>query len=47
MELRFASCTLNKPVIMAVVGTGDKWLGTEVSYSHHLVGFVPSEDVYL
>ncbi|XP_062577173.1 uncharacterized protein LOC134239045 [Saccostrea cucullata] len=31
MELRFAVCNMNLPLIVAVVGTGDKWKRSEVS----------------
>ncbi len=31
MELRYASISLEKPVVIAVVGTDDEWVNTEVS----------------
>lgn len=30
MELRFAACAMEKPVIGVVVGNSDKWRGKEV-----------------
>ena len=30
MEFRFAHVTLRKPIVLAVVGTGFEWEGTEV-----------------
>lgn len=30
MELRFAVCNMNLPLVVVVVGTGDKWKRSEV-----------------
>ena len=32
MEFRFAHVTLRKPIVLAVVGTGFEWEGTEVKH---------------
>ena len=33
MELRFAICSVEMPVIVLVVGTGNKWMWDEVEFS--------------
>ena len=30
MEVRFAACTMNKPIVIAVVGTDEEWQWGEV-----------------
>lgn len=47
MELRFAVCNMNLPLVVVVVGTGDKWKRSEVRvHDEYIEKFSTKQNLY-